>query len=346
MIHSDNSRPYSSRRMPFCIAVLAVLFVPLGIAPLESAIGQDIEAVQRRLIKSVKKHELTLEQAAVMMHALKEFMEEEHEHKEEHEHDHWQGEEKEIESRRAEEYYRAEHELMRAVKNGRISEEDAKRRLMEHKKHLWGKGDDSEKDERSEFKRKYREAEGRLAKMVEAGKISEEAAEERLESMKEYWSKREHRKPSDQTEFEKQMERVERRVKAGVESGRMTEEEARTTYEKYKRRFMQEARDKEEGAEHEGDEDQDVDDRAEKARERLENIGRRIRLAVQAGDMTPEEARATYIELRRELESRDKDGGDHNDHDHDAHDHDHDHDHDHAEHNHDDHDHEDHDHDQ
>ena len=67
MILSDNSRPFTTRCMQFCVALLAVLFVPLGMTPLDSANAQDIEAVERRLTKSVKRHELTLEQAAVMM---------------------------------------------------------------------------------------------------------------------------------------------------------------------------------------------------------------------------------------------------------------------------------------
>ena len=88
MILSDNSRPFTTRCMQFCVALLAVLFVPLGMTPLDSANAQDIEAVERRLTKSVKRHELTLEQAAVMMNALKEFMEEEHEHHEHGHHEH------------------------------------------------------------------------------------------------------------------------------------------------------------------------------------------------------------------------------------------------------------------
>ena len=383
MILSDNSRPFTTRCMQFCVALLAVLFVPLGMTPLDSANAQDIEAVERRLTKSVKRHELTLEQAAVMMNALKEFMEEEHEHHEHghhehghHEHDshggehehheehgHHRHEEAEFEDRRMEELRHAEMELMRAVKNGRISEQDAKRRLIEHKKHLWGDSDESKKNEMSEFKRKYREAEGRLAKMVEAGEISEEAAEERLASMKEYW-KEAKQKTNSQTEFARQMERVKRRVQAGVESGRMTEEQAKETYEKYEKQFMQEAHDKEEEEEeeeaeheddddkrtirfenakqtlqryveageiteaqanerleklherlwpHDHDEDSDSDDRAGNAQVRLRNIGLRIRRAIQEGDMTREEGRAKYEELRRELEGHNQNDGDHED---------------------------------
>ena len=304
MILSDNSRPFTTRCMQFCVALLAVLFVPLGMTPLDSANAQDIEAVERRLTKSVKRHELTLEQAAVMMNALKEFMEEEHEHHEHghHEHDshggehehhedhgHHRHEEAEFEDRRMEELRHAEMELMRAVKNGRISEQDAKRRLIEHKKHLWGDSDESKKNEMSEFKRKYREAEGRLAKMVEAGEISEEAAEERLASMKEYW-KEAKQKTNSQTEFARQMERVKRRVQAGVESGRMTKEEAKETYQKYEERFKQEAEEAQEGS-------------SAKAEfmAKMERVKRRVQAGVESGRMTEEQAKETYEKYEKQF---------------------------------------------
>lgn len=66
MMMSETPRRLNSHWLKACVLVCAVVALPLGIA-----FAQDYEAVEERLVEAVSKGELSLEQAGVMMAALK-----------------------------------------------------------------------------------------------------------------------------------------------------------------------------------------------------------------------------------------------------------------------------------
>lgn len=66
MILSGNSRQECSRLLQYGVVAVAMLLIPFGLIH-----AQEFEAVGKRLAKSVKKGEITIEQAAAMMSVLK-----------------------------------------------------------------------------------------------------------------------------------------------------------------------------------------------------------------------------------------------------------------------------------
>ena len=330
------------------LALFLIIALPITVVQ-----AQDFEAVQKRLLKAVKKDELTLEQAAMMMEVLREFAHEQEmeerewheEHGDEEEYDEddedeeeeaeddrllqrfkraamkieqavedgkmserdaelkimamkkelwgsddedegeneWTDKEEEKENNpRAVEFRRMEERLHRAVENGRITEEDAKRRMMEMKKELWGDGE-KEKEvaknsdlEKRQRRMKYRDAETKITEMIKAGKVSEEAGQARLAAFKkQLWpdlggERGAKRKRAEGDEREDQLSVRNRRFRAlekdlseKVVTGEITLRQAEERLQSVRERMEAAAQKMRDGDEDHDEDDEDEDDEDE-----------------------------------------------------------------------------------
>jgi len=214
MIVSDNSKRSNSRWLQACVLLCAIVVLPFGIAS-----AQDYKAVERRLGEAVSNGELSLEQASVMMDALRKAggakkdqgsdraeaylmkvkkglgaLVEASRISREDAARRYEGAEKKIKERIAasrrqpgskrisrEDYARAEVDLKKAVAEGKISKEGLRARLNGMRKAMAGQG---ERGSRRITREDYARAEAELKKAVAEGKISEEDARIRLNGMR------------------------------------------------------------------------------------------------------------------------------------------------------------------
>lgn len=187
-----------------------IMLAVIGMSGLPStASGQDYEAIQNRLLKSVKKDGLSLEQAAAMMKVLRESSDKGKRRIQEPKSD--RKIRREPDDRRKMMYDKAVAIMKEAIENGRVSEEDGKRRLAELKKKMKGEqeGRRSESESRGDRRRNGQEsdrpmrggdwgtrdraevirqrmeaAEKKIAEMIESGRIDKTTAKERMENMR------------------------------------------------------------------------------------------------------------------------------------------------------------------
>ena len=118
-------------------------------------------------------------------------------------------------------YHAAERELKAAVEAGKISREDAFKRLESFKKKLHG-----EQEHNDPRKQKYHAAEKELKAAVEAGKISREDAMKKLGAIKgQIWGdkgqEKDHHDPRGQ-----KFQAIEEKVWSAVKAGKLSKEDA------------------------------------------------------------------------------------------------------------------------
>ena len=123
MIVSNSSRKSKSRRIQACVLLCAMIVLPLG-----AASAQDIGAVWERLQAAVKKGEINQQQAHMMMGALKGSLYKE-EKKEEHR---GPNEEQKVHAHLGQIWAGLQH----AVKEGKMSQEDAGRKMSHIKREM------------------------------------------------------------------------------------------------------------------------------------------------------------------------------------------------------------------
>ena len=167
------------------INVAILLCAMIGVAS-----AQDFEAVERRLGEAVAEGELSLEQAFIMMEALKDAVEDEHEN------------EGDIEQRLKEWIEDVGHELKKAVEKGKLSESDA-----------WEKW--------RYFKEK--ELAPKLKALVKERKLSDKAASEFWEYLEDAKKEREHEDESASADKQKWI------AEALMERGKLDRDQIRPT---------------------------------------------------------------------------------------------------------------------
>ncbi|MCH2333050.1 MAG: hypothetical protein MK312_16145 [Roseibacillus sp.] len=116
---------------------------------------------------------------------------------------------------------RGEKRIREAVESGKITKEEARKRLAGMRK-----AQSSEKTEggRRMSAEEYRRGEAMIREAVEAGKVSKEAAEKRLAQMQQMVAGKEAAKPEKSADTPA---RGEKRIREAVESGKISKEEAR-----------------------------------------------------------------------------------------------------------------------
>ncbi len=316
MIVSEKTNRSNSRWLKVCVLLFAMVVLPFGIAS-----AQDYKAVERRLGEAVSKGELSLEQASVMLDALKKAG----------------GARKDQGVDRAKAYLmKVKKELGELVEAGKISKEDAARRYEGAKKGIRERmatgrrerqrGDDkqreyegferrikaavragrmtrekagkqlegfrrrmemAERGERGERRitvEEYRRAEEKMRKMVEEGKAKPEDVERRLIEMRRMMG--EQREHGERRITREDYARAEADLKKFVDEGKISQEDAKARLNGMRRMMAGQA-----------ERQRGNDKRAE-----YEGFERRIKAAVEAGKMTREQAREKLEDYKKRID--------------------------------------------
>jgi polyhydroxyalkanoate synthesis regulator phasin len=181
-----------------------------------------------------------------------------------------------------ERYRHAEREVKQAVSEGRISREEAGRKLREIKDKLWG--DEREKDrsrEKEDSGHELRQAErrihediGKIQEAIEKGEISHEEARKKLIEFHERQKK---------ASREREWKMIKGRIEGAVREGKMSREQANEEYERIERRMH--SRDK----------------IARESNERVRKAELEIHEQLEAGEISHEEARQSIREVHEEM---------------------------------------------
>lgn len=221
------------------VVVMAMCVFPLGFV-----YAQDFEAVERRLGGAVEAGELSLEQANLMMEALR----------------HSSHSDRELESKKHR-YMQFTKEIEAAVEAGKLSEEEAEEKLIAVRREMFEeqRGDEGEARELKAKKRRYEQAARTIKEAHEAGKISEEEAEEKLVHLRRemFEMKRHDAEESHHLNARKRRyEQAARKIKEAHEAGKLSEEEAEEKLIDLRREIIEEER-------HEDDDDEEEEDEGE-----------------------------------------------------------------------------------
>ena len=150
-----------------------------------------------------------------------------------------------------------ETEIKKAVEAGKLSEEEAGRKIQAIKAEMFGDGHERKKNDKvrqREARMKYLEIERKIEAAVKAGKMTGEEADQKLESVKrEMFGDREEGRSTKKPERSDREREIGLWLRMAVTDGEMTKEEAR---EKYKELVgMIGGRQDDEDHDHEGDHD-------------------------------------------------------------------------------------------
>jgi beta-lactamase regulating signal transducer with metallopeptidase domain len=289
MIVSANPKRSNTRWLQACVLLCAMVVLPLGIAS-----AQDYEAVERRLGEAVSSGELSLEQAVVMMDALKKAG----------------GTRKDQGADRAEAYLmKVKKELGELVEAGSISREDAAKRYegavkaikermaAGRRERQRGARGERERGERRFTREDYARAEEKMRKMVEEGKAKPEDVERRLIEMRRMIAAQGERGARGESERDQRSITIEEYRRAEAKMRKMIED-GKAKPEDVERRLI-EMRKMIGGQSKRGGERQRTtrgDKRAE-----YEGFERRIKAAVREGKMTREEAREKLEDYKKRI---------------------------------------------
>ncbi len=153
------------------ICAVAICVFPLGLV-----YAQDFEAVEQRLGGAVEAGDLSLEQANIMMEALKRSASSGH------------SKARDIEARKRR-YMEFTEQIKDAVESGELSKEEAEKKLIGLRKKMFSDKKDisSDKPDAHDIearKRRYTEFAAKIKEAVESGELSKEDAEKRLSGLR------------------------------------------------------------------------------------------------------------------------------------------------------------------
>ena len=277
-----------SQGMRMLTIVLAVCIFPVGLV-----YAQDYGAVQRRLIEAVKAGELSREQVAPMMEAMKKSKSEQSD-----------------EATSRERYATGAKRIEAAIESGRISKEDGEKRLAEMRKKMFptrdngdAKSDRVEGGDMEARKRRYRAGAEEIEMAVEAGKMSREDAEQKLIGMRKKMfperdkgaAKSDRSKGGDMEALKRRYMGAAEEIERAVEAGKMSKQEAEKTLIEMRKEMFPE-RDK--GA---AKSDRSKGGDMEVRKRRYRAGAEEIEMAVEAGKMSREDAETKLIEMRKKM---------------------------------------------
>lgn len=199
----------------FAVALVAVYIVPTSIIH-----AQDFERVERRLGGMVQAGEITLEQAQVMLHALREFAE----HK-----DHDEVEHHEMEQRKRH-FMEVERVVKKAVERGELSYKDAEEKLNRLRHELFGHHEHEDHHAHEEHEKHEEHAE------------HHEGHKEHAEHHEDHEEHGDHDEDREMEQRERGFMQIEQRLRAAVERGELSPEEAEETLREMKERIFGGAR--------------------------------------------------------------------------------------------------------
>jgi len=304
----------TSRTVQCGALALALLFLPFGIG---QTIGQaeDSEAVKKRLLEAVENDEITFEQAARMMKALEgephqrdatgperkfraieaevvraveegKITREQAEQKLEavkrdlwgakHDNHKPQGDERE------KKFHAAIVEIEKAVESGRISHEDAEKKMHALKQELWSeKRAEGEHAKRREAEEAFHRAELELKSQVENGRMTRQQAESRLRELKFHLATE-----LAPMELKKHYEREEKETKRLILAGEISLGDAEKRLEDLRRQIWEKSQ-----------------RRDPHPSENEEALKRRIKEAVEAGKISHADAEKAMSEIERRMKT-------------------------------------------
>jgi len=179
-----------------------------------------------------------------------------------------------------------------AVKAGKMTEAEAKAKFDEAVKRVRAAAADKKPaGDRGALRMRLAALKERLGAAVKAGEMTEEQAKAKFEeAVKRVRAIATEKKPDvDRSALRQRLGALKERLGAAVKAGEMTEEEAKAKFDEAVKRVKQAAAGRKAAAAKKPDVD-------------LERIGRRLRSAVAAGQMTAEEARAKWAEFQKKAE--------------------------------------------
>ena len=153
-----------------------VLLSVMMVLPVGFVVAQDFEAIERRLAEGVLEGELSLQQAAVMIDVLRRNAENRDDPRRHSSSDRG--------AFRREEYARAKKRIDEMVAEGKMSREDADRRLGEMRRRISRDREERGRNTGTMTRQEYANGREAIEKMVVEGKVSREDADRRLGEMR------------------------------------------------------------------------------------------------------------------------------------------------------------------
>ncbi|MGB0330734.1 MAG: M56 family metallopeptidase [Planctomycetota bacterium] len=282
----SNRLPRTPRWFLSASLALGALFLPMSVA-----YAQDFEAVQRRLASAVEAGELTPAQARTMMEALRRASSD-------------RPADASVDQRALRERYAAmERRVEAGIKSGKITREQGAARLAEARKSMFGDAPKAKVDVDQRAKReRYAEYERGLMERVRKGDMTKDEANAKLAEAREkmFGGAETARRggESDKKAMAARYEELERRIKAAVASGQITEAQGMERLRQAKERMSAGAK---KGSE--TDKPRGGEAKADQAalRARYAEYEKRLKAAVDKGEMTADDAAAKLKEARAKM---------------------------------------------
>ena len=295
------------------IMAIAFCVLPMGLVD-----AQDFNAIERKLEEAIDAGDLSRKDAAIMLNALKRSKGTAGGDKRTAGGDKRtaggdKGSDRDLEAKKRR-YLAYAKEIDAAVKAGKLSREEADKKLIEVRTKLFrngGKKPADKGDRRGISVEDYRRGEAKIQDLVKTGVISREDAVKRLTEMR----KLVIRDPGKEKESagdkgsDRNLEAKKRRymafvkeIEAAVKSGDLSKEAAEKKLISVRKEMFSNgdkkpaARKKEVG----GDKGQNL----EAKKRRYDSYARKIETAVKSGDLSKEEAEKKLIEMRKQLFSK------------------------------------------
>ena len=178
-------------------------------------------------------------------------------------------------SKTKEDFEGIEKRLRAAVESGELSEEEAKSKMMAIKKKMAGDKEGEGASKKAMAEEKMRGMAKRIRDAMESGELSAEEAKKKM------------------MELRKMM--AEKRLRAAVESGELSEEEAKSKMMAIKKKMA-------------GDKEGEGASKKAMTEEKMRGMAKRIRDAVERGELSKEDAEKKMMELRKMM-AGEKEGG-------------------------------------
>ncbi len=285
------ARKHRKVSVVLCIGI-AFCMLPQGLAN-----AQDFEAVEQRLGGAVEAGELTLEQASIMMEALKRSAGSHH------------ANDREMDARKRR-YMAVAEEIEVAVEAGKLSKEDAEAKLIALRKKMFGgtsgkqaRGADRNDQEMQARELRYMALAEKIELAVEAGKLTKDEAERKLiilhkEMFGDAVKKKARSEKSDAADMDARKQRYmefAKEIEAAVEAGKLSKEDAEEKLIGLRMKMFSDAGGKK--AREEKSDDREMEAR----KRRYEEAAKRIKAAVKKGELSSEEGEKKLIEVRKDM---------------------------------------------
>ncbi len=298
MIVSGKSNQVSSRWLRMCVLACAMAVLPLGMAS-----AQNYESVGKRLQKSVKRGEITQQQADAMMAVLKKET----------------GRKYRDTDRATTRLMKRKRDLGAAVETGKISKEGPGKKYE-----VDAKGLKEKTVAKSEGSADLEAAWKKLQAKVQAGELTREQALAKMSALKEAAAKKDEtakkdlqKKPAAKGQGHIDLDAARKKLQAKVQAGELTKEQAQAQMAALKKETARKDQDADKtttpptkvkknlGSAVEagkiGKEDTPKKDIKKKpvVQPDYDAIGRDLKAAVQAGKLTKEEAKAKWEAIKK-----------------------------------------------